>query len=71
MYRNDICHKLIVGHVPLSLPKVLFKFLQPYSSIHTYKGTAKRVNRGIGYGLEISVTSICTRLGKAEAPIRL
>ena len=60
VYRNDLCYKLVVVHVPLTLSKVLFKLLQWLNSILTCKVTGRRVNRGAGYGFAIQVTYTCT-----------
>ena len=41
VYRNNFCHKLIVGDVPLSFPKVLLMFLQ-------LKASKQRCSLGFG-----------------------
>ena len=48
-----VFQKKIVGHVPLNWSKVASKFL-PFTNHHIrVKVTGKRVNRGVGLGLEI------------------
>ena len=70
VYRNDLCHKLALGHVPLNLSKVLSRSLQLPYPILTCKVTGKRVNRSAGYSLEIPVIYNCTGLEKAVAWIQ-
>ena len=67
---NDLCHKLVVVHVPLTFSKVLFKLLQQLNSILTYKVTGKQLNRGAGYGLAVPITYTCTGLKKVVAWIQ-
>lgn len=69
LHCNDFCHKLIVGHVQINLSelsKVLFKFLQLPSSIHTCGVTGERVNRRTSYDLSLAVTYTCTVLKKVS-----
>ena len=70
VYHNKLFHKLVVGHVPLNLSKMLLMFLQLSSSILGYEVTGKRLNRNAVYGLEISVTFTCRGLEKAVAWIQ-
>ena len=50
----DVCvSKKIVGHVPVNWSKVAFKFLQLTNYHIRVEVTGKRVNRGVGLGLEI------------------
>ena len=45
----------IVGHVPKNLSKIMNRFTKILSCSLRCKVTGKRVNRGAGYGLEITV----------------
>ena len=50
---DDCVSKKIVGHVPLNLNKVASKFLQLTNHHIRVEVTGKRVNHGVGLGLEI------------------
>ena len=50
---DDSVSKKIVGHVPLNWSKVASKFLQLTNHHIHVEVTRKRVNRGVGLGLEI------------------
>ena len=55
VYRNYLFHKLVVGHVPLILSKVLSKFLKLAILILICKVTKKQANWGKDYVFEILV----------------
>ena len=55
----------IVGHVPKNLSKIMNRFTKIPSCSLRCKVTGKRVNRGAGYGLEISVVYELIGLEKA------
>ena len=48
----------IVGHVPQNLPPWLFQFLRRDVNKAFVEVGGERVNRGVGYGLEIHVFTI-------------
>ena len=50
---DDCVSKMIVGHIPLNWSKVASKFLQLTNHHIRVEVTGKRVNRGVGLGLEI------------------
>ena len=52
---DDCLLKKVVGHIPLYWNKLAFKFLQFKNYSIRVAVTGKRVNRGVGFGLEISV----------------
>ena len=43
----------VVGHIPLAISKCIFLFLTLPGSFLETKVTGKRINRGVGYGLEV------------------
>ena len=58
MVNDDI----VVGHIPVRFWKIMSMFLKLTGSHMEVKVTAKHVNRGAGYGLEISCKyHICGR----------
>ena len=65
VHRNQLCHKLFVGHLPLNLLKILLIFLQLSSSILGCKVTEDWMNRFTGFDLEISFNYTCRGLEKA------
>ena len=55
VYQNDKMKEKIVGHIRLYLSKAMFKFPQLLQSKLLFTVKGKRVNRGAGFGLEISI----------------
>ena len=55
VYRIDFQKEILVGHMPRSISKFVYKFLQLPNSKLSYKLKGKRLNRGAGYSLEIPV----------------
>ena len=66
MYLNDLCHKLVIGHVPLSFVQASTVTLFNINC----KVTGKRVEKGAGYAWDILVVCTCARLEKAVAWIQ-
>ena len=50
-----VLEERIVGHVPKNLSKIFHQFMKIPNGAIGCKVTGKRVNRGVGYGLEIPV----------------
>ena len=50
---NSYCEKVVVGHVPKNMSKIVFMFLSlPHYALEIFV-TGKRINRGGGCRLEI------------------
>ena len=55
VYRNDFQKETLVGHMPRNISKFVYKFLKLPNSKLSCKVKEKRLNTGVGYGLEIPV----------------
>ena len=70
VYYNDFCYKLVLGHAPMNLSKILFKFLQLHNLIQTCDVTGEWLNRSTSFDSAIPFTYTCTELKKVVAWIQ-
>ena len=65
VYRNNLQKETLVGHMPRNVSKFVYKFLKLPNLKLSFKVKGKRLSRGAGYGLEITV--ICKFNGHEKA----